>query len=325
MQYYVAVVFSWAIKLLYRNCEGVHYGLLWFDLSINQERLMETLTSTHIQIYRAETYRLTRPLRNVEEARAFVEERSFALFWPIKGVTLPSLWVAVAGDRPVPDEHDDPGHITWGWKDEALGKGWWYYAKVLRKKATFIALDTIPLLYALSENFGSPETDYLEQYRQGTLTQEAKAIYEALLREGPLHTIALRKVTFMTADASKARFERALTELQADFKILPTGVAQAGAWRYAFSYDCVHRHYPWLPERARAFGIREAQQALVQCYFQAVGAATTGDAGKIFQWPKGAVEHAVEALIAEGQLRRVQVEGQRGAWIATTKFATAPS
>lgn len=281
---------------------------------------MLTLSLSHIQTYRAATYRLTRPVRNAEEARAFVEERGFVLFWPIKGVTLPSLWVAAAGDRPVPDEHDDPGHITWGWKDEALGKRWWYYAKVLRKKASLIALDTAPLFYALSENFGSPEEDYLDQYRQGTLTQEAKAIYETLLHEGPLHTIALRKATFMSADESKSRFERALTELQADFKILPIGVAQAGAWRYAFIYDCVHRHYPWLPERARALGIREAQRLLVQRYFEAVGAATLGDANKVFQWPKGDVEQAIEALLAQGRLLRVQVEGQRGPWIAATAF-----
>ncbi len=281
---------------------------------------MDILTLPHIQAYRAETYRLARPVRNVEEARAFVEERGFILFWPIKGVTLPSLWAAVAGDRPVPDEHDDPGHITWGWKDEALGKRWWYYAKFLRKKASLIALDTAPLFYALSENFGSPEEDYLDQYRQGTLTQGAKAIYEALLHEGPLHTIALRKATFMIADESKSRFERALTELQADFKILPTGVAQAGAWRYAFIYDCVHRHYPWLPERARAFGIREAQRLLTQRYFEAVGAATLSDANKVFQWPKGDVEQAINHLMAAGALRQIHVEGQKGVWIAAEQL-----
>lgn len=281
---------------------------------------MEILTLPQIQAYRAETYRLARPVRNVEEARAFVEERGFILFWPIKGVTLPSLWAAVAGDRPVPDEHDDPGHITWGWKDEALGKRWWYYAKFLRKKASLIALDTAPLFYALSENFGSPEEDYLDQYRQGTLTQEAKAIYEALLHEGPLHTIALRKATFMTADESKSRFERALTELQADFKILPTGVAQAGAWRYAFVYDCVHRHYPWLPERARAFGIREAQRLLAQRYFEAVGVATLSDANKVFQWPKGDAEQAIKHLMTTGALRQTHVEGQKGVWIATEQL-----
>ncbi len=67
---------------------------------------------------------------------------------------MPSLWTAVAGDRPVADKHDDPGHITWGWKYKALGKKIWYYAKTLRKKATMISLEIAPYFYALSENYG---------------------------------------------------------------------------------------------------------------------------------------------------------------------------
>ena len=221
-----------------------------------------TLPAESIQTYRAHIYRLlpgTR-LMSKEDAIDYVNERGFVYFWPIKGVEMPSLWTAVAGDRAVADEHDDPGHVTWGWKDSSLGERVWYYAKVLRKKATVIALDIAPYFYALSENFGTPEEDYLDQYRRGTLTQEAKAIYEALLREGPSHTIALRNMTFMSGKSSSYRFNRALDELQADFKILPIGVAEAGAWRYAFIYDCVHRHYPDLPERARAIGLNEAQQ-----------------------------------------------------------------
>ena len=278
---------------------------------------MDSLTENQIRAYRAQTYRLTHPVKNPEDARTWVEERGFILFWPIKGVILPSLWAAVAGERPVPDEHDDPGHITWGWKDQALDKKWWYYAKVLRKRAGFISLDIAPLFYALSENFGSPEEDYLDQYRQGTLTQEAKTIYEALLHEGPLHTIALRKATFMSADESKVRFERALTELQADFKVLPTGVAEAGAWRYAYIYDCTHRHFPWLPERAHAYGIREAQRTLVECYFRTVGAAPATEASKLFQWPKGDAEKALQELLTAACLRQVEIEGQRTPWIAT--------
>ena len=63
-----------------------------------------------------------RRLLSLIDAATFVNERGFIFFWPIKGITFPSLWIAVAGDRKVADAHDDPGHITWGWKDDALGK-----------------------------------------------------------------------------------------------------------------------------------------------------------------------------------------------------------
>lgn len=280
---------------------------------------MTDLSLERIQAYRARTYRLLPELRltSVEEAVAFVEERGFAMFWPIKGVEMPSLWAAVAGDRPVADEHDDPGHKTWGWKDGSLDKKWWYYAKVLRKKATLIALDVAPYFYALSENFGAPEEDYLDQYRRGAMTQEAKAIYESLLREGAQHTIALRNATFMTTKESGYRFNRALDELQADFKILPVGVAQAGTWNYAFIYDCVHRHFPNLPERAGAIKISAAQRKLVELYFHSVGAAQIGDVVRVFQWPRPDVEGAISILVDAGTLvAGLTISGQKDDWFA---------
>lgn len=214
---------------------------------------MPILSLERLTEYRAATYRLRPDLRVTtrEQAIAFVNQRGFVHFWPVKGVTLPSLWAAVAGDRPVPNEHDDPGHVTWGWKDELLGARRWYYAKVLRKKATFIALDVVPTFYALSENYDEPAEDYLLQYQEGCLTFEAKTVYETLLDEGPLDSISLRKLSRLSSRESESRFNRALEMLQADFKILPVGVAQAGAWKYAFIYDLVQRFYPDLPEQAR--------------------------------------------------------------------------
>jgi len=117
-----------------------------------------------------------KPLSSQSQALRFVNERGFVYFWPIKGMLLPTLWAATAGDRPVPNEHDDPGMVTWGWKDDALGKHIWYYGKILRRKATFISLEVAPYFYALSENFGSPEEDYLLAYEEGRLTQAAKQI-----------------------------------------------------------------------------------------------------------------------------------------------------
>ncbi len=284
---------------------------------------MTDLSPDLIRAYRARTYRLLPELRltSADEAVAFVEERGFVYFWPIKGVEMPSLWAAVAGGRPVADEHDDPGHKTWGWKDALLNQKRWYYAKVLRKKATMIAPEIAPYFYALSDNYGAPDEDYLEQYHQGALTQEAKAIYEALLREGPLHTIALRNATLMAAKESGYRFNRAMDELQADFKILPVGVAQAGTWNYAFIYDCVHRHYPDLPERAGAIKISEAQRKLVELYFHSVGAAQFGDVAKVFQWPRADVERALRALVDAGTLAAgLTIPGQKGDWLALADF-----
>jgi hypothetical protein len=259
-----------------------------------------------IREYRAGTFRL-KPGKRVstkEGAIDFVNERGFVYFWPIKDILMPSLWVAVAGDRPVADEHNDPGHVTWGWKDSLLGERRWYYAKVLRKRATIISLEIAPYFYALSENYGSPESDYLTQYEQGRLTRESRLIYEALLEESPLDTVQLRQRTHMTSRESDYPFNRSLIELQSDFKILPVGVTDSGGWRYAFAYDLVPRYLPEIPERARFIQEDEARKKLTELYFLSVGAAQANDLVKVFGWRPAEVKKAVEALVEDGVLRR---------------------
>ena len=123
----------------------------------------------------------------------------------------------MAGDRPVPDAHDDPAHVTWGWKDDALPKRIWYYAKILHRKATMISLDVVPYFYALSQNYGSPEEDHLVAYEEGRLTLAAKNIYDALLKEGSLDSISLRKAARMTS-AKESEWNRALEDLQKDLR-----------------------------------------------------------------------------------------------------------
>jgi hypothetical protein len=284
---------------------------------------MSSLSFQPILVYRALTFRTAagRRIATKEEAIAFVNELGYVYFWPIKEVTLPSLWAAVAGDRPVPDEHDDPGHVTWGWKDEMLGARQWYYAKVLRKRATFISLDALPHFYALSENYGEPDKDYLLQYQEGRLTWEAKTIYETILNEGALDTVSLRKLARMTTKASNSPFNRALETLQADFKILPVGIAQAGAWKYAFIYECVHRHYPGLLDQARAIRQAEARQHLIEIYLRSVGAARVRDITLLFGWPAKEIVQAVDALVQAGAAQQgVTVAERPGEWIVLAQL-----
>ncbi len=255
-----------------------------------------------LESYRRQTFRLAqeRRLQSEDDAVAFVRERGFIYFWPIKGVLFPSLWAAVAGNRPVADAHDDPGHVTWGWKDSLLGRRRWYYAKILRGKATIIDLELAPAFYALSENYGEPEVDYLQLYDDGLLSQPARLIYEELLREGAMDTVHLRQAIHMTRRSSDSAFARGLTELQREFRILPVGIARSGGWNYSFIYEPVHRHFPELPEQARGIGRGEARRTLARRYFEAVGAATEGEMRKMFQWKAVDVRRTLEALQEAG-------------------------
>jgi len=254
-------------------------------------------------------------LSTPRQALDFVNARGLIYFWPITGIDLPSLWMAVAGERSVADNHDDPGHVTWGWKDAALPKKIWYYGKILRRKATLISLETAPFFYALSENYGSLEDDYLLAYEEGRLTQSARQIYETLLEKGILDTISLRKEARLL-NAKESVFNRAMEDLQKDFKIMPVGIAEAGAWKYAFRYDITARHMPELAEQARKVGEAEARQKLVGLYIASVGAAQNRDVTKLFGWPPELVKRTVERLVHKRELVEAIHPHKPGVWLA---------
>jgi hypothetical protein len=278
---------------------------------------MPNLDLKKFNSYRARTFRLP-PFPRVASPKAaleYINSRGFIYFWPIKGIDLPNLWTAVAGNRVVADKHDDPGHVTWRWKDNALGKKTWYYAKILRGKATMISLDIAPYFYALSENYGSPEEDYLLAYEEGRLTQAAKQVYEALLKEGALNTIDLRRAAKLT-NAKESEFNKALEVLQSDFKILPIGVSDAGAWKYSFIYEIVTRHYPEIQEKARFIGEGEARTKLTELHFNSVGAAQERDVNKLFGWQKELTSRTISGLVEKRKLIETEHPQQKGEWFA---------
>jgi hypothetical protein len=275
----------------------------------------ENISKEWIMTRRKYNYCLTpeRRIQTIEGARQFVEQVGFCHFWPIKGIETPNLFHAIAGRvRPVPKAHGDPDlSKCWAWKDKALDKRWWYYGKLLRRRATLVSLDLLPSLYACTENYGGLD-DYLDEYRAGTMTAEAKQIYETLLEKGPLDKIRLRRETHTSSKRSKSRFDRALVELQVGLKVLPIGVTEAGAWNYAFEYEIVQRYYPDLPEKARPIKRSQARRTLVARYLDNVVAADRKMIEKvfhIFRWTKAELDRTLETLRQENLVCQVRVEG----------------
>ncbi len=242
-------------------------------------------------------------IKTPAEAKTFIDDVGFCLLFPAQ-IEMPSLWDAIAG-RVVKTYGSHSGYEierTWGWKDDALDKKWWYYGKLIRHKATLVSLAFLPNFYALSENYGDYEQDYLEEYREGRLSAEAKAIYEALLKNGALDAVRLRREAHMISEANKPRFEKALTELQTGLKVLPVGVADVGAWLYAFIYELLPRWLPETPERARAIGRGQARQAILDQYLRNVIATTPQAAARALGLTLPETRQAAEALEEAGRL-----------------------
>jgi hypothetical protein len=283
---------------------------------------MQTLTKHDVIDRREARYRRRMNLRvtTKEQAVEFVNDVGFAFLFPIQGVEMPSLWDAIAG-RKMPTTNKHSGYEierTWGWKDESLDKRVWFYGKVLRHKATLVSLDFLPNFYALSENFGDYEHDYLEEYRIGAMSSEAKQIYEALLKNGALDAVRLRREARLSSEANKPRFEKALTELQTGLKVLPVGIAPAGAWRYAFIYEILPRWYAEVPDRARKIDRGEARTAILDQYLRNVIASPLSSAGRLFGWKSTETQQAAERLAAEGRVALdVKVTGVRELQVIT--------
>jgi hypothetical protein len=257
------------------------------------------------------------------EAVRFIDEVGVALLFPGDGIALPDLWSAINGRlRELPKRHHDWAlHKTWDWKDRIPSKRKAWYGKLVRGKPAFVSMRDLPAVYALSSNFGEID-DYLEAYQDGLLSREGKEVYEALLERGPLPTSELRKVTGMAGGGDNARrFERAVVELQQDFKIVKAGISDANRWKYCYVYDVLLHWAPDLAEKSRAYTSRTATRHLVGRYLDSAVAAPPASFAKMFGWEPAVTQRYVEEMLADGTLSTVRV---MGAPPATPKGKTPP-
>lgn len=286
-------------------------------------------TPEHVRAWRDQRYRRKPPLKvgTPQEALAFVEDVGFCFLFPAKNVEMPSLWEAICGEsRPVPVHHDDRElGYAWNWKDDLPARGLVFYGKLLRRKPMLVSLRLLPHFYALSEDYGELD-DYLTEYADGKLSQEAKQVYEALLEHGALPTSHLRHKAGLAGKGNARRFDRAILELQLGLKIVKTGISDANAWKYCYVYDLLLRRWPDLPERAGAISTPEAMRRLLLTYLSNVGVARMQDLIRLFAWEPGQLVELCDRLAASEELWvGAHVQGWRGDCVASVDFLASVS
>jgi hypothetical protein len=281
-----------------------------------------TLSSETIQSTRAEHYRQLPHLRVRTETEAldFLNDVGLCLLFSAKGLELPSLWGALYGaDRPLPKGHDNHElGLAWRWKDTLPVAGKILYGKFLRKRPVFVSLDLAPCFYALSPNYGDPEVDYLRDYQDGRLSVEAKQIYDVLLEQGALPTSRLRREAGLGGKTNATRFDRALADLQMDYRIGKVAVSDANRWGYCYVYDLLPRHFPEVVSIAQGISGRQARETILLRYLHTVVAATLRQITGLFGWEPGDVARLAARLASEGRLRQdVRVEGFKGQYLVS--------
>jgi hypothetical protein len=155
--------------------------------------------------------------------------------------------------------------------------------------------------------------DYAQDYRDGRLSVEAKLVYETLLEQGALPTSRLRREASLSGKTNASRFDRALAELQMDFRIAKVAISDANRWGYCYVYDLLPRHFSEVVEAARAISGRQARETILMRYLRTVVATTAQQVSRLFGWEPGDVERLAEQLEDQGRLRKaIPIEGLPG-------------
>lgn len=167
-------------------------------------------------------------IENVYAAERFIEEVGFCEGLTDSRRPGPSLYVAVCGRRdahtPRNVQKDPESSLTWTIKDDVMRRGKCFYGKLLRGRATFIAPRLLPFFNAL---FGVPQ-----KLEKKTLSADAQVILKIMRREWEMATRDLRQASGI---AERARFDKAMTQLQKTLKLIPTEVLYAPTFTYIWS------------------------------------------------------------------------------------------
>jgi hypothetical protein len=228
-----------------------------------------------------------RQIATALDAERFVDEVGFAACLTDSRRSGPSLYVAVCGRRdavmPRHVQKDPEAAQTWHLKDEILGRGHVYYGKLARGKATFIAPRLVPYFHAI---WGLRRS---EESRR--LSRAAQAVLRVLRREWEMGTADLRADSGVT---DRARFTRALDELQAAMLVVPSQVLYE-PFTYIWTL-AVGRFPDELRRRvARDVALREMARA----FLAGAGMTRRGETARVTGLSRRDAGRGNRALVAE--------------------------
>lgn len=230
----------------------------------------------------------------VEEAERFVT--SVGIAWTLTDVRTPgpSLYIAVCGRRDAhmpPNVQKDPeASAAWVLKDDLARRGRVFYGKVLRKRSTLIARELITPVHAL---LGIPKKD--ERTR---LSPEARAVLAVLRKEWEMASADLRKDSGIE---DRARFYKAMDELQACMKVIPAEVLYVPKFTYIWALA----EGRFVDELRSKIPRVEAVGRLARAYLGAAGQTARGELSSVLGIGRAEAGKANHALVDEGFAIRI--------------------
>ncbi|MBI3635834.1 MAG: winged helix DNA-binding domain-containing protein [Candidatus Rokubacteria bacterium] len=273
------------------------------------------LTATELQALRDRRFRRLRSRRVATDraARAFVDAVGFCSTFYRFPEGVACLWEAVVGRAnprwPRRSHHDDGIGLTWNLKDTLPARRHVYYGKLLKGRPVLVALDLFPAFYALVRG-RQRARDYRAEYAAGRMTQTARRLLDALMREHPQYTRSLRANTFLLEPRQTREFERAMGELQRGLWIVKTEERYEPTFSYR--WDLLEAWLPAGVAAGRRLSRAAALQRLIARYLAGAVWSREGLLARLFGVPRAEIAAAVTRLGRRGDVVVADVAGWSG-------------
>jgi hypothetical protein len=231
----------------------------------------------------------TRQIETALDAERFIEEVGFAACLTDSRRPGPSLYVAVCGRRdavmPRNVQKDPEASLTWVLKDELVGRGKVYYAKLARGRIMFLAPHMIPYFHAV---WGVRRS---EEKRR--LSRQAQAIVHVLRREWEMGTADLRDASGVK---DREAFAKGVDELQAAMIVVPSQVVYQPKFTYIWTLGVGRFPEALLRRVNRETALRE----IARCFLAGAGMTIPGEMARVTGLPRPEAGRGNRALVAEG-------------------------
>ena len=163
-------------------------------------------------------------------------------------------------------QKDPESRLTWAIKDEVMRRGRCFYGKLIKGHATFITPRLLPFFNAL---WGVPQ-----RMEKTVLSADALAILKIMRREWEMATRDLREETGIK---DRARFDRAMLQLQKTLKIIPSDVLYEPAFTYIWSIPEA-RFHEQLQEKVKR---ERALKEIARAYLTGAGMTVRGELARV--------------------------------------------
>lgn len=285
------------------------------------------MTDLELQQVRHAKWRLDgKPIRTIEEARAFLEDTGFCLMYPRRpAILVPTFIGAFVGaeDRLPEWQH--------AFKDPRAGQATELMVRLLRERTAFeanlfeenngflVAASVFPYLYALTGERNPKQPP--KAGSRSPYSALACDTFALIQRTGALSKQKLQET--LGGSVSLAALDKALTELWSKLRITRVDykATEGSVW------DLLYRWAPDAVKEGVGLSVPEALSALVSKYVDCVVAAEPAEL-EIFLGnfvARSKVKEAVNALLAARELSFVHVGGKSMLQITPEKVVIPPA